>query len=193
MSRGSARPSRLVRSAFVGLAAAVALVAPPPVWAALSGSVADLTFPALSYSHASRTVNGSLALTATDTGSGGLLGDTNAGWNVTLQASDFAYSGPNNGTAIPAANLAIITAYAPTRVSGQQISATGGPRTTNQTGSLDTPRKTLQADGPSGLLVKTYYGIGTYRQVLDMSLAVPARARAGTYTATLTVTMSAGP
>lgn len=181
------------RIAVLVLAGLLALTHPQAAWAALSASVADLNLPPLTYSHAAQTVNGSLTLTATDTGSGGLLGDTNAGWNVTLQASDFAYSGTNNGISIPAANLAITTAHAPTRVSGQGIDTNGGPRTTNQIGSLDTPRKTLQASGPSGVVVKTYYGIGTYRQVVDVTLVVPARARAGTYSAKLTVTMSAGP
>lgn len=149
-----------------------------------------MAFPPLSYSHGTQTVTGSLTLDATDTGS--LIG-TNAGWNVTLQSSAFTYSGANSGTPIPAVNLAITTSHPPTRLAGQEIDSSGGPRTTNVTGTLDVARKTLQADGPSGVLVRTHYGIGTYRQIVDVTLAVPAQSRAGTYTSTLTVTMSAGP
>lgn len=172
-----------------------ALASPPPAWAALSASVADLALGAVPYSHAAQATSGSLTLTAQDTGREQctlllICTTVNDGWNVTLQASNFAYSGPNNGTAIPAANLVITTAHPPTTVSGQAISATGGPRTTGVTGTLDVTRKTLQADEPDG---DTEYGIGTYRQVIDVALTVPGRSRAGTYTTTLTVTMSAGP
>ncbi len=55
------------------------------------------------------------------------------------------------------------------------------------------PRHGLQADGPSGVLTLTYYGIGTYPQAIDLSLTVPGQAAAGTYTSTLVVTMTAGP
>jgi hypothetical protein len=53
------------------------------------------------------------------------------------------------------------------------------------TGTLDVARKTIQADAA--------YGGGTYSQELGVSLVVPADSRAGTYTASLTVTVSAGP
>lgn len=177
--------------------AVAALVLPVPVLGALSASVADMSLAAVSYAHTERTTNGSLTLTAEDTGRQECIllvcSTVNDGWNVTLRASDFAYSGPNDGTAIPAANLVITIAHPPTRVSGQEISATGGPRTTGVTGTLDVSRKTLQADGPSGGLTPTYYGIGTYQQGIDVALTVPGGSRAGTYTTTLTVTISAGP
>jgi hypothetical protein len=188
---------RRTRTLLAVLMIIAATAIPTPVWAALNASVADLTLAAVPYSHADQTTSGSLTLTAQDTGREQCIllvcSTVNDGWNVTLQASAFIYSGPHNGTAIPAANLVITTAHPPTRVSGQQISATGGPRTTNVTGALDVARKTLQADGPSGGLTPTYYGIGTYQQAIDVSLAVPGGSRAGTYTTTLTVTMSAGP
>ena len=177
----------------VALAAMLALATPLTAWAALSASVANGAFPAVTYSHNNQTTSASLTLTATDTGQCILSVCTNEGWNVTLLASSFAYSGPNSGTAIPAANLTIITAHPPTVVSGQVISPTGGPRTTNVTGALNVARKTLQADGPTGTIILTYYGIGTYEQVIDVNLVVPGGSRAGTYTTTLTVTISAGP
>lgn len=179
---------------MVALVALAALTLPAPALAALTASVADLSLAAVPYSHADQATSGSLTLTAEDTGTCVvLLGCSNDGWNVTVLASDFAYSGPNNGSPIPAANLVITTAHAPTHVSGDPINPTGGPRTTNVTGALNVSRKTLQADGPSGTLVTTYYGIGRYQQAIDVALTVPGRSRAGTYTTTLTVTMAAGP
>lgn len=180
----------------IGLAivvsAATLVAGPLAVLAALSASTADLTLGPIAYSHAQQVSSGSLTLTAADTGVAG-LGLTNSGWNVTLLSSNFAYSGPNSGSPIPASNLAIVTAHPPVRISGQAISPVGGPRTTNVTGALNVARKTLQADGPTGAIILTYYGIGTYTQAIDVSLTVPGQNRAGTYTATLTVTISAGP
>ncbi len=183
----------LRRSLAIVCGITTALAANPLVaLATLSASTADLAFDELAYSHAQQVSDGTLTLTASDTGTAG-LGVTNAGWNVTLLASDFTYSGPHSGDPIPAANIAIVTAHPPTRVSGQAISPTGGPRTTGASGALDVARKTLQADGPSGVPSLTYYGIGTYRQPIDLSLTIPGQAAAGTYTSTLTVTMAAGP
>lgn len=182
---------RRLTASTVG-AAVILIACPLAVLGALSASVADLTFGQITYSHAQQVQTGTLTLTATDTGTAG-LGLVNAGWNVTLLSSAFAYSGPNAGTPIPAGNLSITTAGSPARISGQAISPTGGPRTTNVTGALNVARKTLQADGPTGTTLLTYYGIGTYTQPIGVSLTVPGQTRAGTYSATLTVTISAGP
>lgn len=179
-------------AAMIVAAAASLSLGPMAALASMTAAVGDLTFGTIAYTHEQQVRIGTLTLTATDTGLGG-LGMTNTGWNVTLLSSDFAYVGPNSGTPIPAGNLAVSAAGQPTAVSGQPISATGGPRTTGASGSLNVARKTLQADGPSGVVVMTYYGIGTYSQPIDVSLVVPGQTRAGTYTATLTVTISAGP
>ena len=172
--------------------ATILSVAPLAALGALSASVADLTLGQITYSHGQQVQTGTLTLTATDTGTAG-LGLINSGWNVTLLSSAFSYTGPNSGSPIPASNLAITSAGSPVRISGQAISPTGGPRTTNVTGALNVARKTIQADGPTGFIVLTYYGIGTYTQPIGVSLTVPGQTRAGTYSATLTVTISAGP
>ena len=182
-------PLRRLMASTIGAATIVA-VAPFAALGALSASVADLTFGQITYSHAQQVQTGTLTLTATDTGVAGLI---NSGWNVTLLSSAFSYTGPNSGSPIPASNLAITSAGSPVRISGQAISPTGGPRTTNVTGALNVARKTIQADGPTGFIVLTYYGIGTYTQPIGVSLTVPGQTRAGTYSATLTVTISAGP
>ncbi|CAN5461824.1 hypothetical protein BH20CHL6_BH20CHL6_15370 [soil metagenome] len=52
-------------------------------------------------------------------------------------------------------------------------------------GTLDSARKVVQANAG--------YGEGTYTQDLGVSLLIPAQSRAGTYTGTLTTTISAAP
>ena len=51
------------------------------------------------------------------------------------------------------------------------------------------PMDTFYADIQAGL----GFGVGTYTQALGVSLVVPADSRAGTYTASLTVTAAAAP
>lgn len=184
--------------AFVlSLSSVGGLAYPASTLAALTASTSDFALETISYSHADQLTRGTITLTAQDTGREACVllvcSIVNDGWNVTLQASGFAYSGPHAGTPIPAANLVIAVAHPPTRTSGQAISATGGPRTTNVTGALNETRKTLQADGPSGGLTPTYYGIGTYQQALELTLTIPGGSRAGSYATTLTVTIAAGP
>lgn len=152
-----------------------------PASAALTASVQDLVMPAAPYSHHPQTTSGRAVLTAA---TGNLLG---VGWNVTEQSSALVYSGPNQGASIPAANLSVASVEAPVAQTGSQpIDPTGGPKApTSAAGSLDTPRMVLQAN--SG------YGEGTYTQGIALSLTIPAYTRAGTYTATLTTTISTGP
>ena len=146
-----------------------------------TASVADLSLTSVAYSHSAQSQTGSMTLTADDsTGSG-------AGWNVTIQSSEFVYTGDNSGTAIPAANFSLSSAAAPASTAGQAVDATGGPKVpaTSPAGTLDSARKTAQADAS--------FGQGTYTQALGVSLAIPAQSRAGTYTGTLTTTISAAP
>lgn len=180
MDRPRALRRRLAGAAAVaGLASALAS---GPVLAVRSASIADLTLAAKGYSHTSQGSSGALVLTVADDGL-----PAADGWNVTVSSSAFVYSGTNNGTDIPAANLRIDTANAPTFVSGQAIDATNGPKvpTAGATGTLDIARKVLQAN--------VGFGVGTYQQQLDVTLTIPAMSRAGTYTATLSVTITAGP
>ena len=146
-----------------------------------TAGVADLGLGAVSYSHSAQNQTGSMTLNADDsTGSG-------AGWNVTILSSAFVYSGANGGTNIPAANFSITSAAAPSATAGQAVDATDGPKIpgTSPVGTLDSARKTVQANAA--------FGQGTYTQALGVSLAIPALSRAGTYTGTLTTTISAAP
>ncbi|MEZ2388338.1 hypothetical protein AB6813_02100 [bacterium RCC_150] len=165
-----------------------------PAMAALSASLGALSLPAVVSSHSPRTTTGRTVLTVTDTslytppvlpGTQGIgLG---AGWHVTIQASALSYSGPNNGTNIPAANLAIVSVETPTATSGQPLDPVNGPMapTLSPAGPLDSARMILHAN--SG------YGAGTYTQGVNLSLTIPANTRAGTYSSTITTTIGSGP
>ena len=147
----------------------------------LTASVADLTLPAATYDHADQTKAGTMTLSADDrTGTGD-------GWNVTIQASPFVYSGDNGGTDISATNFSLTAAGTPTVNAGQAVDATGGPKvpSTSPLSSLDTARKVIQAD--------VGFGLADYRQALDVKLTIPGQSRAGTYTGVLTTTITAAP
>jgi len=148
---------------------------------ARTASVANLTLTPLTYSNNAQSNAGTMTLTVDD------ASGTGAGWNVTIQSSAFVYSGANNGTNIPAANFSLTAAATPVMTAGQAVDATNGPKVpaSSPVGTLDSARKVIQAN--------VDYGLGTYTQALSVSLSVPAQARAGTYTGTLTTTISAAP
>jgi hypothetical protein len=146
-----------------------------------TASVADLTLTAVSYSHTAQTQTGTMTLTADDsTGTG-------TGWNVTVLSSDFVYSGANGGGDIPKGNFSLTSAAAPASTAGQAVDVTNGPKvpSTSPVGTLDTARKTVQSNAA--------YGQGTYTQDLGVSLSIPPQSRAGTYTGTITTTISSAP
>ena len=145
---------------------------------ARTADLSPLTFDPLSYSNAEQLSSGTMSLTADDnTGTG-------AGWNVTIQSTDFAYSGPYAGTSIPAANVSIVEPGAPVLVAGESPTVENGPFA-GLGGSLDSPRKVLYANEGGGK--------GTYDQTLPIVLTIPAGSLVGSYTSSFTVTMSAGP
>ncbi|HET7399538.1 MAG TPA: hypothetical protein VFJ94_13555 [Intrasporangium sp.] len=173
------------------LVSTFAVVTAGPAGASLTATVADLVLPATPYSHRAQTTSGRLVLTAADSTSvctppGSGVG-SGAGWHVSEQASDLTYTGPNHGADIAAAKLAIVSVEEPVVVAGMPVDPVGGPRVphTSPVGSLDSPRTVLSAE-PG-------YGCGTYRQGITLELSIPPRARAGTYTATITTTIAAGP
>ena len=180
------------RSLSIVLAVAATMALALPVAAADSvtqavtagsrtASVAALTLGSVEYSHSAPPSTGSMTLTADDSSGSG------AGWNVTIQSSDFVYTGANSGTDIPAANFSLTSAATPAMTAGQAVDGTGGPKvpSTSPVGTLDSARKVIAADAN--------FGKGTYTQALGVSLAIPAQSAAGTYTGTLTTTISAAP
>lgn len=145
---------------------------------ARTADLSSLTFAPLRYSNAEQHSSGVMTLTADDnTGTG-------AGWNVTIQSTDFVYTGSYAGTNIPAANASIVTPGNPVLVTGAAITTAAGPFA-GQGGSLDTPRKVLFANAGGGA--------GSYTQSLPVTLTIPAGSLAGSYTSTFTVTIAAGP
>ena len=150
----------------------------------LTASVADLTLTSVPYQNAAHAVSGTMVLTADDST------DSGAGWNVTIISSAFVWVGTaNGGTDIPAADFALTSAAAPSMIAGQVVSvaASTGPQVppTSPLGTLDSARKTLVATAA--------YGQGTYTQALGVTLTIPAMSRVGTYTATLTTTITSAP
>ena len=150
----------------------------------LSASVANMTFPPVAYENATHDVSGTMVLTADDSRG------TSAGWSVTIQTSAFVYTGSAGGIDIPAANFALTSAEEPIWIAGQPVSliASTGPQIPIEGivyGSLATPLKTIRATAA--------YGNGTYSQNLGVTLTIPGQSKVGTYTGTLTTTISATP
>ena len=174
----------LLVATFGGSAFAANTVTLAITGSGLTASVADLALTSVAYQNAAHDVTGTMVLTADDsTGSG-------AGWNVTIQSSAFVWVGTaNGGIDLPAANFALTSAAAPAMIAGQAVgvAASTGPQVppTSPLGTLDTARKTLVATAA--------YGAGTYTQALGVTLTIPAMSRVGTYTGTLTTTITSAP
>jgi hypothetical protein len=147
----------------------------------LTTSLTSLILPSLTYSNSAQNADGSMTLNADDTTG------TAAGWNVTIIASAFVYSGPNAGTNIPAVNFSLISAAMPVSMAGQVVDVSSGPIVplTSPLTTLDTARKVIQA--------QPAFGNGTYTQALGVRLIVPAQSRVGTYTSTLTTSIISAP
>lgn len=149
----------------------------------LTASVSDLNLPSVAYSNAARDVSGTMVITADDSRGTGL------GWSVTVQGSAFVYTGTAGGSNIPATAFALTSAQQPVHVAGQAVSLTAatGPQIPPEIiyGSLALPIKTIRATAT--------YGAGTYSQDLFVTLTIPGQSQVGTYTGTLTTTISATP
>jgi hypothetical protein len=98
------------------------------------------------------------------------------GWNVTLVATNFVYTGPNSGSPIAASNLTLTGSTLP---SGTGITrpATSGP--------LNSAINILRATAPNGN--------GTFSQTLNLNLNVPAGVIVGQYQSVVTIAVAAGP
>ncbi|MDP9269544.1 MAG: WxL domain-containing protein [Chloroflexota bacterium] len=174
----------LLSAAISGPAFAANTVTQQITGSGLTASVADLTLASVAYQNAAHDVTGTMVLTVDDsTGSG-------AGWNVTVMSSDLVWVGTaNGGIDIPAARFALTSAAVPASIAGQAVSValSTGPQVppTSPIGTLDSARKVLVATAA--------YGAGTYTQALGVTLTIPAQSRVGTYTGTLTTTITSAP
>jgi DNA-binding beta-propeller fold protein YncE len=133
----------------------------------------------LKFSHTSTNITGTAVLTVDDQSGSG------AGWQISLQATEFVFTPVNGGagTAIAIANtaLGVTTAGAITAVHGEDDLDIS----TEDTQSLGESRTLLNANADQGE--------GKYTTPLTFTLAVPANTRSGTYTSTLTTTMAVSP
>jgi hypothetical protein len=167
---------------FAGSALAVNTVSTTVVGGTRTASIADAFLGPIPYSHSDVTASGTMVLTADDSSG------TNAGWNVTVLASNFVYAGSYGGVAIPASNFTLTSAAAPSHNAGQGISPAQGPKvpgTLTPPVSLDAAHKVLHSNAN--------HGRGNYSQNLGVSLVVPGDSVEGSYTSTLTVTIAAAP
>ena len=182
MSRSRRRSAALAFAVTFTLSVA----AVGPASATTSVELQDSWFPSVSYSHDSQTISTHIELTTADTSEPFSADDT--GWDISLQATSLDYSGPHSGTAISAADLSLISIEAPVPTDGLSEAADPltGPKIPDlsATGSLATPRVVLQAE-PG-------HARGSYAQELVLSLRLPPGARSGTYTGTVTTTVSPG-
>jgi large subunit ribosomal protein L40e len=137
---------------------------------------ASTAFTAETYSHDAQFVSAVAFLSVDD------LTGSDAGWNVTEQASPLVWSaspeGPAEGGAnLPASALAITAVSAVETVSGSLW--TGD----TASGALGSPVNVLA----------TAAGNGAYSARLTLTLTIPAQASVGNFTCTLTTTISAAP
>lgn len=176
-----------VKAAAVGVLTVGVLFAAPSAFAAdstvsqavtggsLSATVTGPTLGAVAASHTATPSSGTSTLAVDD------LTGTGAGWHVTEQVSAFAYSGAAlDGTSIPASAFGVTPGTASSTNGASLTGVTAGAG-----GSLDTARTVLSATAGNG--------VGSYSQDSAATLTVPADVRAGTYTATLTTSVVAGP
>jgi hypothetical protein len=154
--------------------------------AAFTGQVARGSTPLVSVSVISSTLGWSQPVTFSNSTVIGnmayqVTSTSCTGWNVTVTASPFVYSGGSGGSNIPASSFNLTSSTNPTSTSG---SLAGVSRQTT-TGGMNTTIKVLRATNGNG--------IGSYQQTLNFSLTIPAQSRAGSYLSTITLTTAAAP
>jgi len=123
------------------------------------------------YSFAPQAVTGALTYRVTASGC--------AGWNIQLSATAFTYAGTSAGSPIASSNITV-TPGVPNPGTGAPANVTPGTP-----GTLSGPLKVLSASENSG--------VGTYDQSLGIGVTVPAAARIGAYTSTITISAASGP
>ena len=143
-----------------------------------SASITDAAMQPANFSTSNQNTTGLLKLTATESG-------CNAqGWHVTVLASGWAKDGTTT-VVIPANSFSLTSTGEVTQNAGQPTDPTNGPKKVNTTGTLENPREV--ADANAG------YGLGTYKQDLNVQLTIPGYTAPATYFTTMTVSMTVGP
>ena len=143
--------------------------------APLSVSTQSITFPATMHTGQVQTVSGATAsawVVRDPTGTG-------AGYRVNIRATNFV----NGSHSIPVGNFRLALANA------DIVTVDGNSKPTSALTSL-TP---LSTSDQTLLSAATDTGMGTYNVTPGFTLTIPADAYAGTYNATVTATIVAGP
>lgn len=168
----------LLRSKSVWLAAAVAFVAAAALVThvfALTITIAPITFPGVTLDGTDQTVTGSTSAWQAD------AAGESGGWNVTVASTDF-----DNGVGkiIAVSNFEIrLQDVNIVMVSGD----VNGPASTQTT---FTPLSGTAIKIASAVIGE---GDGVYDLTPDLRLTVPAETYTGSYTATVTLAITAGP
>jgi hypothetical protein len=158
---------------LVAVLAALVLTGPA---AALSITTAAITFPEVTLDGTNQTIDGSTSAWQAD--ATGEIG----GWNVSVSSTDFDNG---SGKIIPASNLEIrLLDINIVWVSGDNVNLPVSTQTTYAALSASALKIASAASGD---------GNGVYDMTPDFRLSVPAETWAGDYTATLTVSIIAGP
>lgn len=129
------------------------------------------------YSHLDQVFSGVSTLTIDDSSGTGL------GWAVTEQVSDVTWvsnGGAVAGVTVAAADYSVSSVDAVSTIAGQAWSGS-----TAVAGALDSPVTVLAANVGAGS--------GRYTVPVNFTLRLPGTSRIGSYTATLTTTMSVSP
>jgi spore coat protein U-like protein len=144
----------------------------PSVDSAFAVSVTGANFSAVTYRPGSgyQNATGSIVITVTDTRSGA------PGWTVTMAASGDLRSGASS---IPIGNLS----FRQGTIQGRDGASTNGVSRSGITMSTQ-PQRILS--------VQSRAGTGTFDYTMPGTIRVPDGAVAGTYTTTLTVTLTSG-
>jgi hypothetical protein len=146
-------------------------------------SLGDISFGGTPFSHTETTLSNQ-----SDDGVSLVVDDssgTGAGWQVVLEASDFLWdqrpsSADSAYRSIPRSNFAVM----PGELSVLVGNTTEGVSAFTET-NFESPVKLLSADKE--------FGEDTYTLPLSFDVLVPANTRAGSFTSTLTLTMSLAP
>ena len=147
----------------------------------LTASLTTSDFPVLNYSEDDRFNQASMTLRVDDERG------TYEGWNVTLQASSFVYTGTVTGDHdIPAANLRILQ---PGYGNQSLTNLNGG-----NTNSMDVLGMNHYLNNQTMVLrAQQNAGAGAYELRIPVELKVPGASPVGSYTSTITVNSSSGP
>ena len=160
------------------LAAAAALVAAGALVLEASGltiTTASISFPDVTLDGTDQTVNGSTSAWRAD------AAGESGGWNVTVAATDF-----DNG-----AGKTIAVANFEVRLLDADIVLVSGD--TNKPTSTQTTFTSLSGSALKIASAASGEGDGVYDLTPGFRLTVPAETYSGSYTATVTVAISAGP